>query len=141
MVLTKTLLMPDDVHNRELLANAHPPDHANPKPYDIYNLVVLGAGTPGLVATAGAAALGAQAVAQLIQFIKVVSGDCNELRVAHLNLWIKIHQIAELAAVFGARAAARQDQSHWVNSLEFGEFPPGLRMVGQLIIRENIPGL
>jgi pyruvate/2-oxoglutarate dehydrogenase complex dihydrolipoamide dehydrogenase (E3) component len=73
MALTRTLLAPDDVHNRNLLANAHPPDWVNPKPYDIYNLVVLGAGTAGLVATAGAAALGARAA--LVEEL-LMGGDC-----------------------------------------------------------------
>jgi pyruvate/2-oxoglutarate dehydrogenase complex dihydrolipoamide dehydrogenase (E3) component len=68
-----TLLAPDDVHNRELLENAHPPAWVNPKPPDIYNLVVLGAGTAGLVATAGAAALGAR-VALVEEHL--MGGDC-----------------------------------------------------------------
>ena len=50
-----TLLVPDDVYNRELLQNADPPVWINPQPHDVYNLVVLGAGTAGRVATAGAA--------------------------------------------------------------------------------------
>src|SRR5262249_27069377 len=51
-----------DEHNRTLLANVHPPDWTNPEPAGRYNLVVLGAGTAGLVAAAGAADLGAKQV-------------------------------------------------------------------------------
>ena len=50
----------DDEANRRLVANVHPPDWANPTPAGRYNLVVLGAGTAGLVTAAGAAGLGAR---------------------------------------------------------------------------------
>lgn len=73
MVLTHTLIAPDDVYNRALVENAHPPAWVNPKPYDVYNLVVLGGGTAGLVATAGAAALGARVA--LIEE-RLMGGDC-----------------------------------------------------------------
>jgi len=43
-------LLPDDAHNRALLANVHPPDWKNPVPDDRYNLVVLGAGSAGAAA-------------------------------------------------------------------------------------------
>ncbi|TAM79720.1 MAG: mercuric reductase [Acidobacteria bacterium] len=71
--LLETLLAPNDVHNRQLLENAHPPAWVNPKPHDVYNLVVLGAGTAGLVATAGAAALGARVA--LVEEL-LMGGDC-----------------------------------------------------------------
>lgn len=73
MSLVSTLVAPDDVYNRELLNNAHPPASINPKPYEVYNLVVLGAGTTGLVSTAGAAALGARVA--LIEE-RLMGGDC-----------------------------------------------------------------
>lgn len=73
MVLAHTLIEPDDVYNRALVENAHPPAWVNPKPYDVYNLVVLGAGTAGLVATAGAAALGARVA---ITEERLMGGDC-----------------------------------------------------------------
>jgi pyruvate/2-oxoglutarate dehydrogenase complex dihydrolipoamide dehydrogenase (E3) component len=69
----ETVLAPDDAYNRELLQNARPPSWVNPKPYDVYNLVVVGAGTAGLVATAGAAALGARVA--LIEE-RLMGGDC-----------------------------------------------------------------
>lgn len=34
-------VLPDDVHNRQLVANVHPADWSNPEPADRYNLVVL----------------------------------------------------------------------------------------------------
>ena len=51
---------PLDEYNRELVANVHPPDWVNPEPARSYNLVVIGAGTAGLVSAAGAAGLGAK---------------------------------------------------------------------------------
>jgi pyruvate/2-oxoglutarate dehydrogenase complex dihydrolipoamide dehydrogenase (E3) component len=51
---------PMDAHNRTLAANVHPADRPNPEPAPRYNLVVIGAGTAGLVTAAGAAGLGAK---------------------------------------------------------------------------------
>ena len=66
-------LLPRDEHNRRLLANVHPPDWANPTPQRRYHLVVLGAGTGGLVTAAIAAALGAR-VALVERHL--MGGDC-----------------------------------------------------------------
>src|SRR5260370_21556194 len=49
-----------DVYNTELIAQVHPPDWRPPTPAPRYNLVVIGAGTAGLVTAAGAAGLGAR---------------------------------------------------------------------------------
>jgi pyruvate/2-oxoglutarate dehydrogenase complex dihydrolipoamide dehydrogenase (E3) component len=46
--------------DRELRALVHPPDWTNPVPSTRYHLVVIGGGTAGLVAAAGAAGLGAR---------------------------------------------------------------------------------
>ena len=53
-------VQPWDAHNQALVANVHPPGWVNPTPAPRYNLVVLGAGTAGLVTAAGAAGLGAK---------------------------------------------------------------------------------
>jgi len=66
-------LLPDDAWNRELAANVHPPDWVNPEPSGRYNLVVIGAGTAGLVTAAGAAGLGAK-VALIERHL--MGGDC-----------------------------------------------------------------
>jgi len=66
-------LAPLDVHNRELLARVHPAEHRNPTPAGRYNLVVVGAGTAGLVSAAGAAGLGAK-VALVEEHL--LGGDC-----------------------------------------------------------------
>ena len=42
-------VLPHDTHNVELVANVRPPDWVNPTPEGRYNLVVIGAGTAGLI--------------------------------------------------------------------------------------------
>ncbi len=64
---------PADEFNKKLVENAHPPDWINPTPAGRYNLVVVGAGTAGLVAAAGAAILGARVA--LIERA-LTGGDC-----------------------------------------------------------------
>lgn len=62
-----------DEHNLNLLRNVHPSDWKNPAPAPMYNLVVIGAGTAGLVTAAGAAGLGAKVA--LIEK-NLMGGDC-----------------------------------------------------------------
>lgn len=64
---------PADEFNRELVRNVRPMGWINPKPVGRYNLVVIGAGTAGLVSAAGAAALGAKVA--LIES-NLMGGDC-----------------------------------------------------------------
>ncbi|MEW6325801.1 MAG: mercuric reductase [Nitrospirota bacterium] len=68
-----TSLLPDDEHNRALIRNVRPPGWVNPEPKPSYNLVVIGAGTAGLVTAAVAAALGATVA--LIEK-QLLGGDC-----------------------------------------------------------------
>jgi pyruvate/2-oxoglutarate dehydrogenase complex dihydrolipoamide dehydrogenase (E3) component len=67
------LVAPDDAHNRRLVENVHPPTWTNPRPSGRYNLVVLGAGTAGLVSAVGAAGLGARVA---IVERHLMGGDC-----------------------------------------------------------------
>ncbi len=66
-------VLPPDAYNQSLVANVHPQDWVNPQPSGRYNLVVIGAGTAGLVAAAGAAGLGAK-VALIERHL--MGGDC-----------------------------------------------------------------
>ncbi len=66
-------LLPDDSFNQELARNVHPPEWQNPTPEGRYNLVVIGAGTAGLVTAAIGAALGAK-VALIERHL--MGGDC-----------------------------------------------------------------
>ena len=69
----RPLVLPDDEHNRKLLAAVHPSGRPNPTPSGRYNLVVIGAGTAGLVSAAGAAGLGARVA--LVES-HLMGGDC-----------------------------------------------------------------
>ena len=66
-------LQPYDVHNQELESHVHPPDWVNPQPSGRYNMVVIGAGTAGLVSAIGAAGMGAKVA--LIER-ELMGGDC-----------------------------------------------------------------
>ena len=62
-----------DSYDQQLIENCHPPGWVNPKPAGRYNLIVIGAGTAGLVSAAGAAKLGAKVA--LIER-NLMGGDC-----------------------------------------------------------------
>jgi pyruvate/2-oxoglutarate dehydrogenase complex dihydrolipoamide dehydrogenase (E3) component/uncharacterized membrane protein YdjX (TVP38/TMEM64 family) len=62
-----------DRYDQQLIDNCHPPGWVNPTPARKYNLVVIGAGTAGLVSAAGAAKLGAKVA--LIER-NLMGGDC-----------------------------------------------------------------
>jgi len=68
-------LQPLDEYNLKLQANVHPVDWVNPKPAGIYDLVVLGGGTAGLVVAAGAAGLGLGLKVALVEK-NLLGGDC-----------------------------------------------------------------
>ncbi|MBP0123781.1 MAG: FAD-dependent oxidoreductase, partial [Nitrospira sp.] len=67
------LMLPDDEHNRALLENVHPSTWVNPDSAGRYNLVVIGAGTAGLITAVVAAGLGAKVA--LIER-RLMGGDC-----------------------------------------------------------------
>jgi pyruvate/2-oxoglutarate dehydrogenase complex dihydrolipoamide dehydrogenase (E3) component len=103
-------LVADDIHDLELTGNVHPQSWANPTPQPRYNVVVIGAGTAGLVTAAGAAGLGAKVA--LIER-DLMGGDC-------LNTGC----VPSKALLRAARAAAEVR-----NAGEFGvEVPAGTRV-------------
>jgi len=92
MTTLSPAILPDDEHNRKLVSNVHPADWVNPKPSGKYNLVVIGAGTAGLVTAAGAAGLGAKVALIERQFM---GGDC-----------LNVGCVPSKAIISSARAAA-----------------------------------
>jgi len=70
---TSPLFLPDTPDNQSLRTHVAPPDWVNPQPSGRYNLVVIGAGSGGLVTAAGAAGLGAKVA--LIEK-HALGGDC-----------------------------------------------------------------
>lgn len=69
----QSLLLPNDDYNQELVANVHPAAWINPEPTGRYNIVVIGAGTAGLITAVVAASLGAK-VALIEKHL--MGGDC-----------------------------------------------------------------
>jgi pyruvate/2-oxoglutarate dehydrogenase complex dihydrolipoamide dehydrogenase (E3) component len=67
------LVPPPDQFNTELIAQTHPPDWTNPTPRGTYNLVVIGAGTAGIISALGTAGLGGK-VALIERHL--LGGDC-----------------------------------------------------------------
>lgn len=67
------LVLPNDEHNRILEENVHPRDWVNPEPSGRYNIVVIGAGTAGLITAVIAAGVGAK-VALIEKHL--MGGDC-----------------------------------------------------------------
>lgn len=74
-LFTSVNLLPGDRHNQRLLSYVHPPDWQNPPATGIYDLVVIGAGTAGLVVAAGAAGLEIGLKIALIEK-NLMGGDC-----------------------------------------------------------------
>jgi pyruvate/2-oxoglutarate dehydrogenase complex dihydrolipoamide dehydrogenase (E3) component len=68
-------LLPNDRFNQQLLHQVHPSDWINPTPGDRYDLVVIGAGTAGLVVAAGATGLGIGLKVALVEQ-HLMGGDC-----------------------------------------------------------------
>src|SRR5205807_9770020 len=98
-------IQPDDEFNRALVQNVHPPDWVNPEPAGRYNLVVIGAGTAGLVSAAGAAGLGAR-VALVERHL--LGGDCLNVGCVPSKAIIAAARTAAVArdgAPFGVRVS------------------------------------
>ena len=103
-------LLPRDGHNQQLEANVRPPDWRNPTPSGRYNLVVIGAGTAGLVSAAGAAGLGARVALIECSFM---GGDC-----------LIVGCVPSKGVISAARVAATVN-----NAGEFGvEVPDGVNV-------------
>jgi pyruvate/2-oxoglutarate dehydrogenase complex dihydrolipoamide dehydrogenase (E3) component len=95
---SNVVVLPDDEHNRRLVGNVHPPNWVNPTPAGRYNLVVIGAGTAGLVTAAIGAGLGAQ-VALIERHL--MGGDCLNVGcvpskglIAAARVWSAVRQSA-----------------------------------------------
>jgi pyruvate/2-oxoglutarate dehydrogenase complex dihydrolipoamide dehydrogenase (E3) component len=99
-------ISPQDNYNLALLGNAHPPDWINPEPAPRYNMVVIGAGTAGLVIAAGAAGLGAKVA--LIER-DLMGGDC-----------LNVGCVPSKAMIRSARASAeiRRGSAYGVTAAE-----------------------
>lgn len=99
---------PLDKYNETLLKNVHPQAWQNPRPEGVYNLVVIGAGTAGLVTAAGAAGLGAK-VALIERHL--MGGDCLNVGCVPSKAVIRAARAAEdvrKAHLFGVQAEIQE---------------------------------
>ncbi|MEQ1625769.1 MAG: mercuric reductase [Nitrospira sp.] len=105
----ESVMLPDDEHNQRLVANVHPSDWVNPEPSGRYNIVVIGAGTAGLITAVIAASLGAK-VALIEKHL--MGGDC-----------LNVGCVPSKGVIRAARAWADLRKAE-----EFGiHIPPGVR--------------
>ena len=114
-------MLPHDEHNARLLDHVHPPTWVNPTPAARYNLVVIGAGTAGLVTAAGAAGLGAKVA--LIER-DLMGGDC-----------LNVGCVPSKALLSAARAAASVRRAGEIGvsaKLETLDFPRVMERVRRL---------
>lgn len=112
-------ITPLDRYNRDLLAQVRPPGWRNPNPAKRYDLVVIGAGTAGLVTAAGAAGLGAK-VALVERHL--MGGDC-----------LNVGCVSSKALLRSAHAAAEVRRA-----TEFGVKLPGLVEVDFPAVMERL---
>lgn len=98
---------PMDEWNEQLVRNVHPSDWKNPTPMGRYNLVVIGAGTGGLITALIASSLGAR-VALVERHL--MGGDCLNVGCVPSKAVIRgaqiIHEARE-AADFGMPGSAK----------------------------------
>ena len=105
--ISEPALQPLDEHNQKLMANAHPLDWRNPQPADRYDLVVIGAGTAGLVVAAGAAGLGLGLKVALVER-SLMGGDCLNVGCVPSKSIIRSSRVVadiRAAAAFGVHPA------------------------------------
>jgi len=115
-------MLQDNEFDEQLIANVRPAGWKNPEPTGRYNLVVLGAGTAGLVTAAGAAGVGAKVA--LIERDQL-GGDClNVGCVPSKALLRSAHAVAEIRRA--ARVGVHVDGE---TRVDFGEVMSRLRQV------------
>ncbi len=112
-------VLPEDEFNRVLVENVHPPAWKNPTPRGRYNLVVLGAGTAGLVSAAGAAILGAK-VALIERHL--MGGDCLNYGCVPSKALIRAARAAHAVRQAG-RSGILSSEPH----IDFAEAMRGIR--------------
>src|SRR2546426_4322569 len=126
----RVMIQPDDEFNRALVQNVHPSDWVNPEPAGRYNLVVIGAGTAGLVTAAGAAGLGAR-VALVEKHL--LGGDCLNVGCVPSKALIRASRACAQvrdAAAFGIRIKGDVDY-------DFGAAMARLRKLRALISQND----
>jgi pyruvate/2-oxoglutarate dehydrogenase complex dihydrolipoamide dehydrogenase (E3) component len=121
---------PFDEWNQRLVENVHPPTWENPVPDGHYNLVVLGAGTGGLITALIASSLGAR-VALVERHL--MGGDCLNVGCVPSKAVIRGAQV-----IHEAREAARFGMPATPDDLgDFGEVMRRMREIRARISAED----
>ena len=120
------LIEPQDEHNGKLLDAVHPATWVNPTPKPRYHLVVVGAGTAGLVSAAGSAGLGAKVA--LVER-NLMGGDC-----------LNVGCVPSKGVISAARswAAARESRERFGGPVASGEGDFGFAMARMRRLRAGI---
>jgi pyruvate/2-oxoglutarate dehydrogenase complex dihydrolipoamide dehydrogenase (E3) component len=119
-----------DEHDRALLAHVRPADWVNPEPRGRYDLVVVGAGTAGLVTAAVAAGLGARVA--LVERHRM-GGDCLNVGCVPSKAVIRASRLvaeARRAAEIGLPDPREAD-------VDFGAAMKRMRRIRAQIARED----
>ena len=102
----QSLVLPNDEHNRKLVENVHPSNWVNPEPAGRYNIVVIGAGTAGLITAVVAAGLGAK-VALIERHL--MGGDClnvgcvpSKALIRAANVWAQLRDAVDFRSAYPA---------------------------------------
>lgn len=103
----RVTVLPMDEYNQQLVSHVHPPDWVNPKPASCYDLVVIGAGTAGLVTAAGAAGMDIGLKVALIER-HLMGGDC-----------LNVGCVPSKCIIRSARVVAQMQEAG-----DFGILPP-----------------
>jgi pyruvate/2-oxoglutarate dehydrogenase complex dihydrolipoamide dehydrogenase (E3) component len=98
-------VLPLDEYNQTLVSYVHPADWSNPTAADTYDLVVIGAGTAGLVVAAGAAGLGIGLKVALIEK-HLMGGDCLNVGCVPSKCIIRSSRV--VGELWGAKALGIQ---------------------------------
>jgi len=109
LAIEATIAAMIDEHDRRLLDHVRPADHRNPSPAPMYDLVVIGGGTAGLVSAAGAAALGARVA--LVEKRRL-GGDCLHTGCVPSKAMLRSARVvaeSRLGGTLGVQSSARSD--------------------------------
>ncbi len=127
--ISSTELGPMDEFNQTLLGNAHPSDWQNPTPTGRYNMVVIGAGSAGLVTAAGVAGLGGK-VALIERYL--LGGDCLNFGCVPSKTLIAASRVAA-----GVRRAGRYGVAPAAGDVDFPAVMDRVRRVRGEISRHD----